>query len=1031
MTMNTLLVQWVIFQSLTNCFCYYTDIRFTLINSTLTAVEGSCIEMKCSSNQISHRREGAYWFWMKNPKWDDGHYSGIVIFSTKESERSVDPQFKNRVKYINSPNSDNEFSPTQICEILICDLRKEDTGQYKFRFISGNHKWMTNPTNLTVQENPCLITFSQPPAVMENEKVTLTCSTLTSCHSNPHIYPLKPLSSPESPNSHTVSSKNESTKSTNLSFTASREDDGRVFSCQPPGNKDKYLIRNITLTVEYAPKDVQAVMSHEPVKEGDTVNITCSAKGHPNVTFIWFINNRTMAGAQLRFVSIKASDSGSYHCQAHNKHGTKRSNTLRVDVLYPPTVHVQDQTQPRENLKVTEGDKITLKCIVDRSNPTPRLTWNKDGKKVLQSQDYIISRVKPQDSGIYTCTAINSVGSGTSNPVYIDVLYKPQSKVSISAKDNNVKVNSFLTFTCDTKANPEPWFSWYHYKQSDPSNWTSLINKKLLTFKSIQRTDEGCYICNASNKIGNGETSHPKCIQIIFPPTKVSLSLASKVKEGQSVTVICTAESFPLSNFELKRSSTPDFSTSEQFFYQPANQQNSLTYTFNVTTAHAGFYTCVASNSEGNMRSAQRKLEVEYSPKDVKIEAFPGLVVKEKEMFTLNCSAHSNPPISQFKWTTESNNKKEITVSTERTYKVYSSRPSDSGTYSCEVQNEIGSGKSKVEIKIKYAPKQTTIFKGEEQQHHGGRRSVKLSCSSHCYPSAQYFWYSKPDNRKVSDQQSLTVYSHQAGEYYCIAKNEMGQTQSDSVWLFDDTVEKILKGFGWFCLLVLVIVLIGYCRNRMNKANQQRTTNTRPCCSSMLIIQSIHRWCKRSERRNTRNENILRQQTSRSRDELLSEPQCRTTAQDQPPRPDVTSTTYHANTVYATVNVPFDKSASAQSPSAQRAGQRQQTCMEDDSLNYASLHFENKKKVEEPVYSQVCNQNPYKQGTRGDYENISMVLPIVAQSQSQTFNDDSETSDEEEVNYSQVNVISKPSCQTDTTDSSTSEDETLYSEVRL
>uniref|UniRef100_A0A3Q2QE56 Ig-like domain-containing protein n=1 Tax=Fundulus heteroclitus TaxID=8078 RepID=A0A3Q2QE56_FUNHE len=298
---------------------------------------------------------------------------------------------------------------------------------------------------------------------------------------------------------------------------------------------------------------------------------------------------------------------GSFDKKQHHK----GMSLFSVD---PPTVHVQAPTQPRGNLTVIEGHNITLKCVVDRSNPTPRLTWHKDGKKVLQSQDYIISRVKPQDSGIYTCTAMNSVGSGTSNPVYLDVLCD---KVSISAKDDNVKVNSFLTFTCDTKANPEPWFSWYHYKQSDPSNWTSLINKKLLTFKSIQRTDEGCYICNASNKIGNGETSQPK-----FPPTKVSLSLASKVKEGQSVTVICTAESFPLSNFELKRSSTPDFSTSEQFFYQPANQQISLTYTFNVTTAHAGFYTCLASNSEGNMRSAQRKLEGHHPQTPLKLKPF-------------------------------------------------------------------------------------------------------------------------------------------------------------------------------------------------------------------------------------------------------------------------------------------------------------------------------------------------------------------------------------------------------------------------
>lgn len=83
------------------------------------------------------------------------------------------------------------------------------------------------------------------------------------------------------------------------------------------------------------------------------------------------------------------------------------------------------------------------------------------------------------------------------------------------------------------------------------------------------------------------------------------------------------------------------------------------------------------------------------------------------------------------------------------------------------------------------APKWTTIIKGEEQQHLGGRRSVTLSCSSYSYPPANYIWHNKTDNTQVSRKQNLTVYSHQAGEYYCTAKNEIGQIKSDSVSLFD------------------------------------------------------------------------------------------------------------------------------------------------------------------------------------------------------------------------------------------------------
>lgn len=57
-----------------------------------------------------------------------------------------------------------------------------------------------------------------------------------------------------------------------------------------------------------------------------------------------------------------------------------------------------------------------------------------------------------------------------------------------------------------------------------------------------------------------------------------------------------------------------------------------------------------------------------------------------------------------------------------------------------------------------------------------------------------------------------------------------------------------------------------------------------------------------------------------------------------------------------------------------------------------------------------------------------MVSPIKVP---YNFDDDSETSDEEEVNYTQVDIIPKPPGQTDSTDSSTSEDETQYSDIKL
>lgn len=87
-------------------------------------------------------------------------------------------------------------------------------------------------------ENPCPITFETPPVVKESGRITLTCSTLSSCPSNPQIQDLY------SQQTH------EEQKSTKASFTANWQDNGKEFSCQTENNTDKYLIRNVSITVE-------------------------------------------------------------------------------------------------------------------------------------------------------------------------------------------------------------------------------------------------------------------------------------------------------------------------------------------------------------------------------------------------------------------------------------------------------------------------------------------------------------------------------------------------------------------------------------------------------------------------------------------------------------------------------------------------------------------------------------------------------------------------------------------------------------
>ncbi|XP_053288208.1 B-cell receptor CD22-like [Pleuronectes platessa] len=180
------------------------------------------------------------------------------------------------------------------------------------------------------------------------------------------------------------------------------------------------------------------------------------------------------------------------------------------------------------------------------------------------------------------------------------------------------------------------------------------------------------------------------------------------------------------------------------------------------------------------------------SPKHVTVKANPGFDVKENVLLTLSCSAESNPPVSSVTWRKTTDGREEIIQQTQtQTFRVNSASPSDSGLYSCEATNDIGSGKSQpAEVKVRFSPKHTHITESAEKQELDGRSSVMLSCFSHSFPPVQHYsWYRRSQGEErmeiVSEHQNHTVYSNQSGVYYCIAKNEVDHSLSDPVHLFE------------------------------------------------------------------------------------------------------------------------------------------------------------------------------------------------------------------------------------------------------
>ena len=76
---------------------------------------------------------------------------------------------------------------------------------------------------------------------------------------------------------------------------------------------------------------------------------------------------------------------------------------------------------PPVEKKINEGQTAILKCTVD-GYPQPRVTWSKSksslpvGRHVTgPSNALVIRKVKPEDTGIYSCSAENMLGSANSS----------------------------------------------------------------------------------------------------------------------------------------------------------------------------------------------------------------------------------------------------------------------------------------------------------------------------------------------------------------------------------------------------------------------------------------------------------------------------------------------------------------------------------------------------------------------------------------------------------------------------------------
>ncbi|KAM9852065.1 B-cell receptor CD22-like [Aulostomus maculatus] len=351
-------------------------------------------------------------------------------------------------------------------------------------------------------DNPCPIDFEEPPAVEESREVTLRCSTSPSCPSKLQIHSSGLVMASALVKEHAT-----------FSFATTWQDNRRTFSCQTDGNTDKYLVRTVSLTVEYPPTELNLIMDPE-VSEGQLSTISCTADSVPPSTLT--LTRTTASGLPsskqhvikewehnntLSYTfNASSNDAGFYTCDASNTVGNQRSRQRKLVVRYSPK-YVTVQAHP--GLVVNEYSFLRLRCSAEAHPPVTSVTWMKmiDGKdEVLErSPDFTLESVKVSDSGPYSCVASNEIGTGKSERAEVKVKHGPKHvKITRYSEQQLPDGLSSVLLSCRSPTYPPiKQYLWYmkregnkgDLKVSDYQNFTALSDQP------------GVYYCIAQNEI--------------------------------------------------------------------------------------------------------------------------------------------------------------------------------------------------------------------------------------------------------------------------------------------------------------------------------------------------------------------------------------------------------------------------------------------------------------------------------------------------------------------------------------------------
>ena len=369
------------------------------------------------------------------------------------------------------------------------------------------------------------------------------------------------------------------------------------------------------LLSKHARDPEQLQLLHGPdrltVPENSRVKYSCEVEAAGPADFTWTFNTQALDPAwQVEATSVnrqtltidKADRMGTVGCfvvynnEKVYKEGSLVFSPLNASTTPAPYIAPSVELVSEASVRLMAGSSLSLACKAT-GTPAPALAWSRQNTPLtVVGPTLRLNDTVPDMSGEYRCTASNPAGRADTSTL-VTVFNQTNILASELHESQAVLLSGQIRLECrfsvDARLANETRVNWF--KNSVPMENISAEKEDLassLALSNLNMTDAGEYSCRVETPLDSAARSWT--IDIVYPPTILSLEPSKVVLLGSMAVLACQAEGSPPPAITWLHNGSAVGSANTQ-----SDDDGSRLVIESVGLEEAGMYTCRASNPHG------------------------------------------------------------------------------------------------------------------------------------------------------------------------------------------------------------------------------------------------------------------------------------------------------------------------------------------------------------------------------------------------------------------------------------------------